>query len=130
MQNTYLMEILTMIMTKCNGDFELRSCEEIERKIIESSKQPFDDIWFYLDAEYPCLSILVNGQYACVHYFLNNDDICQSVGYGSEDISFECNGEKSNVPADAIISLDLAIECAKQFFETHGKPTYIEWRKL
>ena len=119
-----------MIMTKYNGDFELNSSEEIERKIIESSELPFDDIWIYLDAEYPCLSILVNGQSACVHYFLNDGDIWQSVGYGIKDVTFDSNGVKSDMPANSVIPLKLAVKCAKQFFETHSKPTFIEWRNL
>ena len=75
--------------------------------------------------------MLISCKHKLVNYFLNNQgDMYQSIGYGTEDISFESNGEKSDVPADAIISLDLAIECAKQFFETHEKPTCIEWRDL
>ena len=120
-----------MNVSNCNGDFELHSWKDLEKQIRKSSTYPFDDIWISGETEYPCLSILINDQYTCVHYFLNNQgDMWQSIGYGSEDISFESNGEKSDMPADAIISLDLAIECAKQFFETHEKPICIEWRDL
>lgn len=54
----------------------------------------------------------------------------QSIGYGTEDIVFFCNGEKTELPADAVISLDEAIECARQFFEILNKPDCIEWREL
>lgn len=83
------------------------------------------------DTDYPCLAILINGTYACVHYFLNDEgDMWQSVGYGDKDIAFMSNGAKSDMPADSVISLDKAIECAKQFFETPGRPDCIEWREL
>ena len=54
----------------------------------------------------------------------------QSIGYDNKDIAFESNGEKLNMPADAVISLNLALKCAKQFFETYKKPTCIKWRSL
>ena len=120
-----------MNMTNCNGDFELHSFTELEQQIRESSTYPFDDIWISGEANYPCLSILINGQYACIHYFLNNQgDMFQSIGYGHENIIFETNGEKSDMPANSIIPLHSAIECAKQFYETQKLPTCINWRDL
>lgn len=120
-----------MNISNCNGDFELHSWEDLEKQIKESSTYPFDDIWISGETEYPCLSILINELYTCVHYFHNNQgDMWQSIGYDNKDIAFESNGEKLNMPADAVISLNLALKCAKQFFETYKKPTCIKWRSL
>lgn len=114
-----------------NGNFECHSWHELENLIKKSSLNPFDDIWLSGDTEYPCLAILINGKYACVHYFLNDEgDIWQSVGYGDKDIAFFSNGEKSEMPADAVISLDKALGCAKQFYEASEMPGCIEWREL
>lgn len=120
-----------MNISNCNGDFEIYNWETLKKIIEESSTYPYDDIWIYDETEYPCLAILINSGFACVHYFLNdNGDMWQSVGYGNEAIKFEINGEKTDMPADAVVSLDVAIECAKQFYETHTRPICIEWREL
>jgi len=49
---------------------------------------------------------------------------------GAGIVAFINNGERSEMPADSVVSLDVAIECAKQFYETNKKPTCIEWREL
>lgn len=56
-----------------NGDFELYSKQDIEKLLRKSSLNPYDDIWISGEKDYPCLAILINGAYACVHYFLNED---------------------------------------------------------
>ena len=115
------------------GDFECNSWEEIEDFIQKSSSNPYDDIWISEEAgEFPCLAILINGNYACVHYFLEDeDDVWQSVGSGDQDVDFISNGnEKSSMPADAVISLGEALLCAKQFYDTRQQPDCIEWREL
>lgn len=120
-----------MNIANCNGDFECQSGDELENLIKKSSLNPFDDIWLNGSADYPCLSILINGSYACVHYFLNDEgDVWQSIGHDDKDVTFVSNGDRSDLPADCIISLDRAVECARQFYDTLDRPTCIEWREL
>ncbi len=122
---------VSMNIANCDGDFECRTWTELENFIRESSSNSPDDIWISADAQYPCLAILLNGNAACVHYFLDDQgDMWQSVGYGEEDITFVINGEKTDMPADCIISLDQAIECAKQFYYSQDKPSCLKWREL
>lgn len=54
----------------------------------------------------------------------------QSVGDGDKDVTFVINGGKSDLPADSVIPLEKAIECARQFYDTLDKPTCLEWREL
>ena len=120
-----------MNIANCNGDFECCTWEEIEHLIRESSTNPYDDIWINGEEDYPCLAILINGNWACVHYFFNDEgDMWQSVGYGDKDVTFVSNGDESDMPANSVISLEKAIECARQFYETHTQPSCIEWREL
>lgn len=120
-----------MNIANCNGDFECHLWNELESLIRNSALNPFDDIWLNRGADYPCLAILINRTYACVHYFLNGEgDMWQSVGYGDKDVAFISNGDKSDMPADSVIPLDKAIECAKYFYDTLDKPNCIEWREL
>lgn len=120
-----------MRIASCSGDFECCSWNELDNFIKKSSLNPLDDIWLYGTADYPCLAILLNGKDACVHYFLNDKgDMWQSVGYGDTDVAFLSHGNQLEMPADSVISLDKAIECAKQFYATLEKPNCIEWREL
>ena len=120
-----------MNVENCNGTIQCHSWNELENLIWKSSSNPFDDIWISRNSAYPCLAILLNGKDACVHYFLNdNGDMWQSVGYGNKDVTFLHNGEESDMPADCIISLDKAIDCAKQFYLTSDLPNCIEWQEL
>lgn len=120
-----------MIIESHKGEFECHSWTELENFIKESALNPFDDIWIRREHAYPCLAILVNGEFACVHYFLNdNGDMWQSVGSGDEDVTFICGGEESELPADAVISIREAIECAKEFYESPQRPRCTEWRDL
>uniref|UniRef100_UPI004056042B Imm1 family immunity protein n=1 Tax=Agathobacter sp. TaxID=2021311 RepID=UPI004056042B len=114
-----------------NGDFICNSWDELENLIRKSTDNPYDDIWIYGDMEYPCLGIWIHGDDTCVHYFLNDQgDMWQSVGYGDKDIAFMSNGETSYMPANCVISLDKALACAKQFYETLKRPDCTEWREL
>lgn len=117
-----------------NGNFECDSWNEIENLIRQGSQNPFDDIWLSGNDEYPCLSILVNDKYACIHYFLNDQgDMWQSVGYGDMNIEFMSNNDYStlaHMPANAVVSLETALECARQFYEIGNQPNSIEWREL
>lgn len=120
-----------MRLSNHTGDFTCHSWKELKNFIEESSSNPFDDIWVSGDRDYPCLSILVHGDFACVHYFLNdNGDMWQSVGYGDKDVQFVSGGEESEMPADSVISIGEAVECAKEFYESLQKPNCIEWREL
>ena len=120
-----------MKISNCNGEFDCHSWQELEQLIKKSSLNPPDDLWISENTEYPCLSILINGNYACVHYFLDDEgDMWQSVGDGDKDVTFVINGGKSDLPADSVIPLEKAIECARQFYDTLDKPTCLEWREL
>lgn len=115
------------------GDYEYQAKQELEDMIRECALNPYDDIWISeTDGEYPCLAILVNGNYACVHYFLDDcGTMWQSIGNYAQDIYFQANGEvPSPMPGDCVISLNKAIECMRLFFETQQRPDCIEWREL
>lgn len=121
-----------MKIANCNGDFDCHSWSELEDVILKNlSLNLYDDIWLNGEEDYPCLAILMNGNHACLHYFPDDGgNMWQSVGNDNEAVVFFSNGEKICMPADSVISLDKAMECARQFFETLNKPDCIEWREL
>lgn len=122
-----------MNVGNAKGDWECATKQELETLIRNSALNPYDDIWISeRGADFPCLAILVNGNFACVHYFQNdNGDIWQSVGDSEQDVTFKVTGEApSSMPGNCVISLDTAIKCMEIFFDTHKRPDCIEWREL
>lgn len=119
-----------MNLGSIKGDFKYETKEEIAEHIKQSSVLPFDDIWISGEKEYPCLAILINGDYACVHYFEEEGVIWQSYGDFSKEMIFLAGGEEWEAPADTIVSIKSAVSCMEEFFDSMGKPKCIEWRKL
>lgn len=114
-----------------NAEYELNSRDEIKALLHQSATKPFDDIWVYGKEEYPCLAVLINGNRACIHYFLEADGkMWQSIGYGNCDVVFKSNGEEIEMPANAVVSLDKAMECVMHFADSEDRPECIEWREL
>lgn len=110
---------------------ECSSVMEIEGILYKSSLNPCDDVWISGEKDYPCLAILINGDQARVHFFLNDrGDVWQAVGTGEENVMFFFEGEQLEVPADSVISLERAVECMEEFYATGQRPECMEWREL
>ena len=112
------------------GDFQYETKEEIAGHIRRSTALPFDDIWLSGDSEYPCLAVLVNGDMACVHYFEEDGIMWQSCGDFSKGTVFLAGGEEWYAPADTVVSIESAICCAEEFFDSMKRPDCIEWQRL
>lgn len=120
-----------MKVAKNDGEYICRTVTELLMTIRNSSQMPYDDIWISREAEYPCLAILLNGNLACVHYFLNeNGDMWQSAGVYNQDTEFVAGGVKTEIPANAVIGIEEALACAEQFWFSVERPTCVEWREL
>ncbi len=114
-----------------NGDFEISSKEQIAALVRKSAENPFDEIWVCHQEEYPCLGILINGQYAMVDYFTDEGgEMWQSSGCLEENVEFQCGGDVSEMPGSEVIPLDQAIKCIEEFFDSPERPGCIEWNEL
>lgn len=115
-----------------SGDFALSSKQELEQLIRKIASNSCDEIWINGAEEYPALTILVSGDNACVHYFLNDTgDLWQSVGECADDTVFQIgNGNPDFAPEGATIPLEKAMECMRIFFDSLQKPNCILWREL
>lgn len=112
------------------GDFQYETKEGIIEHIKRSSALPLDDISISGENEFPCLSILINGNYACVHFFEKEGVMWQSFSNFTRKIIFMAGGVEWEAPADTVISIESAILCAIEFFDTMKKPICIEWQEL
>lgn len=90
-----------------------------------------EDIWLHANGGEPSLAIAVYCRLACIHYFQGMDGpMWESVGSHSEDIEFPYEGDIMLMAANAILPIEKAIEAAREFCNTYGRPTCIEWRDL
>lgn len=118
--------------TTSNCDIICNSKEKIAEIIKYGATLPKgDDIWIGGEEEYPCLSILVKGAYACVHYFLNqNGDVWQSYSNFDKEVTFLAGEDEWTAPEDTIVPLEMAIKCMEEFFNSMKRPECIEWQEL
>ena len=118
-----------------NGDIVCQSKAEIAEMIKQGAALPQgDEIWVSANENsYPCLSVLVKGKYACVHYFKNDEgDVWQSCGDFNKEVTFlagEGDGEWT-APGYVIVPLEKAISCMEEFCDTLECPNCIEWEAL
>ena len=121
-----------MYISSNNGNYECYTINEMKVYILKCAENVFDELWISKDKnDYPILVILINDNYACLHFFIDDKGtVFQSVGNGYEDISFKLNNDEIIMPANSIILLDDAIKCAEQFFIDYDKPKCIKWSSL
>lgn len=127
-ENSHLDSRPHITVSTMHGDTICRSKNEV-KKIIKCSSN--DDIWLNIGSEYPCLAILVNGKYACIHYFENNNGVSfQSVGDVNKEVVFIAGGTEWTAPPEAVVTLDEAVMCTENFIDTLSRPECIEWTEL
>ncbi|MCM1315325.1 MAG: hypothetical protein NC244_08170 [Alistipes senegalensis] len=111
-----------------HGDKICRCKSEVKKIILNILN---DDIWISIGKDYPCLAILINGKYACIHYFEDeNGTAFQSVGDVNKEITFIAGGTEWTAPPEAVVTLDEAVICAESFINKLSRPECIEWTEL
>ena len=122
-----------MSVGTADGDTICQSKAEIAEIIKRGAALPEgDEIWISSNEErYPCLSILMKGRNACVHYFENDQgDAWQSCGDFNGEVTFLASSEEWTAPGNVIIPLEKAIHCMEEFWETLERPKGIKWEAL
>ncbi len=100
--------------------------------IINQEIKEQSEIWFSFNtAEYPCMAICTNNQYAAVTLFENK--LAMWLSYNKKnkaEIDFIAGGVEWIPEPNAVISLEDAFLCAKEFLNTNKKPICIDWQDL
>ena len=121
----------TGIISTDRGDVTFQSTDDA-MKFIQSAAQESSDIWVSGEQPYPCLAVCINGEYAAVNFF-QNDAGEMWLSYNDknqEEVTFFVDGGEWNPEVDAIISLNEAILCIREFLDTYERPTCIQWQEL
>mgnify|MGYP002510243418 CR=1 FL=1 len=119
--------------TTTKGDILCKSKAEMAEIIKQGAALPQgDEIWMNSSENmYPCLSVLVKGQYACVHYFENDEGRAwQSCGDFDREVTFLAGCEAWEAPDYVIIPLEKAVDCMEEFWDTLERPKCIQWEAL
>ncbi|SEK23012.1 Imm1 family immunity protein [Ruminococcus albus] len=113
-----------------NGDITIADTKEVILLILSLAEKGMNEIWISEDGSlYPALAVLVNGGYACLNYFGNDEgDMYMSRGYGNTQVTFNPCGTEWTAPADAVISIESAVACIRRFCENYKLPDCINWQ--
>ena len=119
------------IISTNRGDFIFRSADDAI-KFVQTAPQEESDIWISGEQPYPCLSVCINGKYAAVHFFQNDEgDMWLSYNdKNQKEVTFIAGGDEWKPDVNAIISLPEVFSCIKEFLDTYERPTCIQWQEL
>ena len=119
-----------MLVSLPDGDMMIDSADEIEAIIRKKAAEGVSEVWISDRSKpYPALAVLLNREYACVDYFgENEDDMWRSVGSKNTEVVFSAGGTEWTAPTDAVISVDEAVDCLRQFCNDLKRPVCIKWQ--
>ena len=114
------------------GTFEFRSVDDA-MKFVQTAAKKKDTIWVTTGDEfYPCLAVCTNEPYAAVNFFQNDmGDMWLSYNENNQkEVAFLADGVEWCPSANAVVSLNDAILCIREFLSTYEKPSCIQWQEL
>ncbi len=119
-----------IISTK-SGDFTFQSADDII-EFIRTAPQNKNDLWISGEQPYPCIAVCINGEYAAVNFFQNDaGEMWLSYNDKNEkEVTFIAEGDEWKPDADAVIALNDAFSCIREFLNTYERPTCIQWQEL
>lgn len=120
-----------IIVSTSKGDFSFQSEDEVLEFIQTTEKENYE-IWISGKDAYPCMTVCINGKYAAVHYFQNDiGDMWLSYNEeNQEEVTFMVSGEKWEPDIHAIISVERAFACIREFCAAYEIPSCIQWQEL
>lgn len=120
-----------MLISTSKGDFQYQSAQEIINHILQNRLKT-DEFWISGNNEYPCMAICINGDYASVNYFEDdNGNMWMSFNEdNNKKITFIAGGEEWMPDANAVITLDAAFSCIDEFLSKYERPLCIQWQEL
>ena len=119
------------IISTNKGDFSFQS-EDDAIKFIQAASQENNDIWISGEQPYPCMAVCINGEYAAVNFFQNDEgDMWLSYNDRNQtEVTFIAGGSEWCPDSNAVISLNDMFLCIREFLNTYEKPTCIRWQEL
>ena len=125
--------------------------EDAEKLLRECALKPLAMLFFdYENSKSTSLSVNINGELATLTFFSEEDGedgediVCDDYEeFGESCLWFSIGGHKDKVrflngkgmktdftEGEFVVTLEQAIECVKQFFESSDLPSCIEWERI
>lgn len=120
-----------IVVSTDKGDFSFQSADDV-LKFVQAAAKENSEIWISGKQSYPCITICINGGYAAVNYFLNDaGDMWLSYNEeNQEEVTFVAAGEEWEPDVNAVVSLNSAFSCVREFCATYERPSCIQWQEL
>jgi hypothetical protein len=121
------------------GAHEASNISQLETVLQKRYRLGVNGFWLSHDNErYPCVSLLVNGDLACLHYFPTephpgflSQGSLQELNPDEWTIFFLDNpDQEQEMPNSSVIHFSKAVEVARDFFSSKELPISIEWLEL
>jgi hypothetical protein len=120
------------------GKTECSNLEDLNSILTNRHENNVNEFELYGDEKYPYLTVLVNDQWACVHYFESEDD-CGHYAYCNENLLNEDDyttfyigspTAETEISNNLVIPFSLAIEIAQDFFIHLKMSEKVKWFEL
>lgn len=119
------------IVSTNKGDFSFQSADDV-LSFAQTSAKENSEIWIRGEQSNPYMAVCINGEYAAINYFENDaGDMWLSYNIeNQEEVTFIAAGEEWEPDVSAVISLNSAFSCMREFCATFEKPSCIQWQEL
>lgn len=126
-----------MIVYSFNGKEECNNLDKLHNVLKQRSKENSNEFELSTEQGSPLLIILVKGDWACVHFFEDEDD-CGHYAYTDNNelkedyIVFNMGSENSEteISKDLVISVEQAYSIAVDFYEKQEMSNKVDWFEL
>lgn len=126
-----------MVVYEFNGKIECNNLMELQEALRHRSKKNSNEFELRTESGYPFLTILIKEEFACVHYFKDENDCghyayTENNGVKEEYIIFNIGSENSEIEIskDLVISVEQAYVAAIDFFNTCEMSKKMKWFEL
>ena len=99
-----------IVVSTDKGNLSFQSVDDV-LKFVQTSAQENIELWISGKQPYPCISVCISREYAAINYFM-------------------AAGEEWEPDVNAVISINTAFSCIREFCATYERPCCIQWQEL
>lgn len=127
-----------MMIEHFYGKEQCNQLDEITTVLQKRTDKEVNEFIIYGQTEFPCMMVLVNKEYACLHYldeegssgFRSLGDCANLDEEGSSVFYTNTDTEEIWEENLAVVPFSTALLAVQEFFQTGAIPTCIEWDEL
>ncbi len=130
---------MTLKIHDFGGTHEADSASELETVLQKTYASGVNGFWLSHDDEKdPAISLLVNCDLACIHYFPGNSHpgfvsvgtVPQLSRKGTTTFYLDTLDQEEEMPNESVVRFSEAVQIAKDFLSSKELPKSIDWSEL